>query len=150
MDSSPGVRRTVVKTVTSPAYDRGSPTKRIIDHKNAKVKHTKNANRVRGSADQMLYTIDPQNAYLVDRDFPLDSPSDEVIRKAIEKRGYNDDDFDDYNLENRRDFIRRMEERTRKFDEDFKNSNGYSVDNSNFHPAERSTNLHHILRESMK
>ena len=177
MSSSPGVTKTVVeKTISSPVRDRGSPTKRIIDHKNAKVKHTKNANQVSGSYNKMLYTIDPENAFLVHKDFPSDMPSTEIVRRAIDRQSFIEEYVDengdkvhrylysspsvqkvkrggrveeksrtfvvspskrifaqefiedphiyeitrDANFEQRRDFIKRIEERTKLYAQDYK------------------------------
>ncbi|CAI2362035.1 unnamed protein product [Moneuplotes crassus] len=72
-----------------------SPTKRIIDHKNASLKHKKNAKKV---ADQghMLYTIDPKNAYLVSNDFSKHLSQDQIIDKAMnERKGFTEKYIDE-------------------------------------------------------
>lgn len=36
----------------------------------------------------MLYTIDPKNAFLVNKDFPSSMPVDEIVRKAIDRQSF--------------------------------------------------------------
>ena len=79
--SSP--KRTVVEKVvrTKPV---GSPTKRVIDMKNSSLKHKKNVSMASGTHGKMLYTIDPKNAYLVEKEFPKELTGEEIRIKTME------------------------------------------------------------------
>ena len=100
MASSP--KKTVIEKIvtTKPV---SSPTKRVIDMKNASLKHKTNASKASGTHGKMLYTIDPKNAYLVEKEFPMEFTSNQIIAKTIEGgRGFVEATVDeDGNLVNK-------------------------------------------------
>lgn len=199
-----GKRTVVEKIYTSKGVD--SPTKRMIDHKNASIKHKTNAAKAGGSHGKMLYTLDPKNAYLVQKDYPQEMTRDQIIKKTMDSRHgfserYVDEDgnvvhkyfyssphaqkvkrggrvidatkeFDvspskkvwaqeffqdqhvsditsDERFETRKDFIRRMEERTKQFHDDFMRDSGFNADIDPSYPTDRAERYHHVLRESV-
>ena len=196
MTHSPGIRKTIIEKITCRPR-RDSPTKRMIDHKNAAVKHKTNAAKVSGSHEKMLYTLDPKNAYLVSNNFPNGLSSNEIIEKTMNnRRGFTEKCLDqdgaivttyyysspqaqkilkggrvkdstrkfevsnkeyvdaqeffkssridniisENNLESRKDFMKRMEERTQQLDEEIKKDANLRI------PSEK---YHHILRSSL-
>jgi hypothetical protein len=90
MHHSPGGRRTVVEKIYQ-SSGGDSPTKKMIDHKNASLKHKMNAAKVQGGRNKMLYTLDPKNAYLVDRDYPQEMSRGEIIDKTMnDRKGFSE------------------------------------------------------------
>ena len=88
--ASPGGKNTMVREYhTSSGAE--SPTKRMIDHKNAALKHKINASKNPGYRDKMLYTVDPHNSYVVNRDYPQNMSRDEIINKTMgDRQGFSE------------------------------------------------------------
>lgn len=203
MNHSPGGRRTVVERIYQ-SSGGDSPTKRMIDHKNASLKHKINASKVQGGRNKMLYTLDPKNAYLVDRDYPQEMSRDEIIDKTLnDRKGFSEKYVEDdgtivtkyyysspqahkvkkggklveatkefevspskrmhaqeffqnsrmdeilspSHFETRKDFINRMEERTRQLHEEFERDTGLKFDND--FGGNRADRYHNLLRENL-
>lgn len=68
----------------SPEKGRMSPVRRIIDMKNAYIKNQKKAYKNPENHGKMIYTISPEEGYIVNQEFFDAMDSDEIVKKSEE------------------------------------------------------------------
>lgn len=61
-----------------------SPTKRMILMKNSYIKNQKKANKDPSNNGKMIYTISPEEAYIVDKEFCNSMENEDIAKKSEE------------------------------------------------------------------
>lgn len=79
-----GVTPTMSPKRKSPKRDNGrlSPTKRMILMKNSYIKNQQKAQRDPGNSGKLVYTISPEEAYIVDQEFHHTMENDDITKKS--------------------------------------------------------------------
>jgi hypothetical protein len=84
-------QRKYISPISSPkrkksSNDNGriSPTKRMIDMKNSYIKNQKKAMKDPANFGKMIYTISPNEAYIVDQEFHHSMENEDIAKKSNE------------------------------------------------------------------